>query len=91
MRVILIDCAKLRSRRVFHDYLEKELRLPSYYARNFESLYNILRMTNHTDAITFCIVHRERESSRMKLFFDALTEILFQLQSENPNICVVEE
>ncbi len=91
MKEIVIDCKKLRSRKAFHDYLEKELELPGYYARNLESLYQILRMTNKTDAIVFLMVHRKDQSSRMRLFFDALTEMLFQLQTENTNVSIIEE
>ena len=91
MKEIVIDCKKLRSRKAFHDYLEKALDLPGYYARNLESLYQILRTTNKTDAIMFCVVNREDRSSRMKLLFDALTEVLLQLQAENPNVSITWE
>ena len=42
MKDILINCEKLRSRKVLHDYLEQELHLPDYYGRNLDALHDTI-------------------------------------------------
>ena len=91
MKDILINCEKLRSRKVLHDYLEQELHLPDYYGRNLDALYDILSGFNKTGAVTFHIINREKQSSRMVSLYQAMLDMLTDLEHENPNICVVEE
>ena len=91
MKDILINCEKLRSRKVLHDYLEQELLLPDYYGRNLDALHDILRSINRNGAVTFHIINREKQSSRMVSLYQAMLDMLTDLGRENPNICVVEE
>jgi len=91
MKDILINCEKLRSRKVLHDYLEQELILPEYYGRNLDALYDILRNINKTGAVTFHIINREKQSSRMVSLYQAMYQMLSDLHAENPNVSVVEE
>ena len=91
MKDILINCEKLRSRKVLHDYLEQELHLPDYYGRNLDALHDILSGFNKAGAVTFHIINREQQSSRMVTLYQAMLDMLAELGQENPNICVVEE
>ena len=91
MKDILINCEKLRSRKVLHDYLERELHLPDYYGRNLDALHDILSGINKNGAVTFHIITREKQSSRMVTLYQAMLDMLDELGQENPNICVVEE
>ena len=91
MKDILINCEKLRSRKVLHDYLERELHLPDYYGRNLDALHDILSGFNKNGAVTFHIINREKQSSRMVTLYQAMLDMLTDLGRENPNISVVEE
>ena len=91
MKDILINCEKLRSRKVLHDYLEQELLLPDYYGRNLDALHDILSSINRKGAVTCHIINREKQSSRMVSLYQAMLDMLTDLGRENPNICVVEE
>ena len=91
MKDILINCEKLRSRKVLHDYLERELHLPDYYGRNLDALHDILSGFNKTCAVTVHIINREKQSSRMVGLYQAMLDMLTDLGRENPNIGVVEE
>ena len=91
MKEVLINCEKLRSRKVLHDHLEAELSLPDYYGRNIDSLHDILASHNHTDPVTIRMINREKESTRMVHMYDALSEMLRNLHEENPNITYIEE
>ncbi len=91
MKEILINCEKIRSRKVLHDYLEKELALPAYYGRNLDALCDILSTHNAMDAITFRIINREKQSSRMVRMYDALIRMLRDLHTVNENITLTED
>ena len=91
MKEILINCEKLRSRKVLHDFLEKELSLPSYYGRNLDALYDILSSANRSDALNFRFVNRKKQSSRMVALYEAMIGMLSDLHDENPNITVEED
>ena len=91
MKEILINCEKIRSRKVFHDYLEETLSLPDYYGRNLDARHNILAAHNRTDPVSFRLINREKQSTRMVDMYDALIVMLRQLHEENPNISLTEE
>lgn len=91
MKEILIDCEKLRSRKVLHDYLEEELNLPDYYGRNLDALYDILSTANKGGAVSFRFINRDKQSSRMVALYEAMIGMLSDLHEENENISVSEE
>ncbi len=91
MKEILINCDKIRSRKVLHDYLEAELSLPDYYGRNLDALHDILATHNQSDPVAFRMINREKQSTRMVLMYSALVEMLHELNKENPNITLTEE
>ena len=84
MKDILINCEKLRSRKVLHDYLEQELHLPDYYGRNLDALYDILSGFNKTGAVTFHIINREKQSSRMVSLYQAMLDMLTEWIRTDP-------
>ncbi|MCQ2431979.1 MAG: barstar family protein [Clostridia bacterium] len=90
MKEIVINCEKLRSRKVLHDYLEKELVLPEYYGRNLDALHDILSSVNKGGAVHFIITNRVNQSSRMVALYQALIDMLTDLNGENPNVSVEE-
>ena len=91
MKEIIINCEKLRSRKVLHDYLEQELSLPTYYGRNLDALYDILSTSNKGGAVSFRFVNREKQSSRMVALYEAMIQMLTDLHEENENVCVSED
>ena len=91
MKEILINCEKLRSRKVLHDYLEQELSLPDYYGRNLDALYDILSTVNRGGAVSFRFVNRAKQSSRMVALYEAMIGMLNDLHAENENVCVTED
>ena len=56
--------------------LEQELHLPDYYGRNLDALYDILSGFNKTGAVTFHIINREKQSSRMVSLYQAMLDML---------------
>ncbi len=42
MEILLLDCNALQDRGSAHDYLQRVLRLPSYYGRNLDALADLL-------------------------------------------------
>jgi ribonuclease inhibitor len=90
MKNIEINCEKLRSRKVLHDYLERTLSLPAYYGRNLDALHDHLAMCNANEAIHFIIVNREKQSSRTVELYSALLDMLTKLSEVNPNISFEE-
>ncbi|MBP3919135.1 MAG: barstar family protein [Clostridia bacterium] len=91
MKEVLINCEKIRSRKVLHDYLESELSLPDYYGRNLDALHDILATHNQTDPVSFRMINREKQSTRMVQMYAAMIDMLRELHKVNPNITLIEE
>ncbi|MBO4229830.1 MAG: barstar family protein [Clostridia bacterium] len=83
---ILIDCEKLRSRRVFNDYLEAVMDLPAYFGRNLDALYDVLSTVNGGAPCHFRIINREKESSRMVGHYNTFLQMLEDVHDFNPNV-----
>ena len=88
---IHLYASEMATRAAAHDHLKGQLSLPDYYGRNLDALYDILSGFNKTGAVTFHIINREKQSSRMVSLYQAMLDMLTDLGHENPNICVVEE
>ncbi len=89
MKEIIINCEKLRSRRVLHDYLEEVLALPSYYGRNLDALRDHLANVNLMEAVIFRVVNCDLQSSRMHSLWQAFVDMLHDLHTTNPNVDVM--
>ncbi len=90
MKTVEINCEKLRSRKVLHDYFERILTLPPHYGRNLEALHDHLATCNASESVHFIVVNREKQSSRMVELYRALLDMLTKLGEVNPNVSVEE-
>lgn len=57
MREVLIDGELMKSKEEMHDHLKEKFDLPYYYARNLDSLYQILAKDD--DPIKVKLVNKE--------------------------------
>ena len=80
MRKIVIDGNHMKSKEEMHDHLKQVFDLPYYYARNLDSLYQIL--IKETDPLE--IVLENKESIALG-YGDALVLLLKDLASKNNN------
>ena len=80
MREIILDGNEMKTKVEMHDYLKNSFLLPYYYARNLDSLYQIL--VKETDPMK--IVLENKESIALG-YGDALVLLFHDLSSKNPN------
>ena len=91
MKKITVDLTNIETPGGMHAYLAYVMDFPAYYGRNLDALHDILSGFNKTGAVTFHIINREKQSSRMVTLYQAMLDMLTDLGRENPNIGVVEE
>ncbi|MGN0165680.1 MAG: barstar family protein [Lachnospiraceae bacterium] len=80
MRKIVLDGNFMKTREEMHDYLKKEFDLPYYYARNLDSLYQIL--LKEDDPVS---IEMHNKDSIALGYGDALELLLKDLASKNLN------
>ncbi len=80
MREIILDGNDMKTKVEMHDSLKNSFLLPYYYARNLDSLYQIL--LKETDPVK--IVLKNKESIALG-YGDALVLLFHDLELKNPN------
>ncbi len=80
MREIILDGNEMHNKVAMHDYLKNSFLLPYYYARNLDSLYQIL--LKETDPIK--VVLKNKEGIALG-YGDALVLLFRDLSLKNPN------
>ena len=80
MREIILDGNEMKTKVEMHDYLKNSFLLPYYYARNLDSLYQILVKENDPMKIVL-----ENKESIALGYGDALVLLFHDLSSKNPN------
>ena len=77
--VYSIDCSHMTSREVLHDYLKQTLRLPDYYGKNLDALFDCLTELGHPTRLEFSHLEHlvplgDYGESLMSTFRDAALE-----------------
>ena len=80
MREIVLDGNEMKTTVEMHDYLKNSFLLPYYYARNLDSLYQIL--VKETDPMKVTMINKESISLG---YGDALVLLFHDLCAENHN------
>lgn len=80
MREVIIDGNFMKSKEEMHDHLKMKFGLPYYYARNLDSLYQIL--LKEEDPVNIVLVNKENIALG---YGDALTLLLKDLCVKNHN------
>lgn len=80
MREIIIDGNEMTTKVEMHDYLKEQFLLPYYYARNLDSLYQIL--IKESDPIHVTIINKDKIALG---YGAALGQLFKELAAKNPN------
>lgn len=75
MEIIILDGKQMNSFDGMHDYLAKSLRLPQYYGRNLDALYDCLCESFSGDAIII-LMNGEEMKSAIGEYGDRLCRVL---------------
>lgn len=86
MREIVLDGNEMKSKIEMHDYLKEQFFLPYYYARNLDSLYQIL--VTETDPVKITLKNKK---SIALGYGDALVILFKDLSVKNKNYTVIFE
>lgn len=89
MEIIRIDGRALPTREAVHDYFTRCLRLPGYYGRNLDALYDVL--TERAEPTRLVICGRAALSAALEGYADALLSTLADAAADNPALEVVCE
>ncbi len=81
MEIIILDGKKMNSFDGTHDYLAKSLRLPQYYGRNLDALYDCLGESFSDDAIIILMNGGEMKSA-LGAYGDKLCRVLEDAMGE---------
>ncbi len=80
MREVILDGNEMTTKVEMHDCLKNSFLLPYYYARNLDSLYQIL--LKETDPVK--VILKNKESIALG-YGDALVLLFHDLSQKNPN------
>lgn len=87
METIVIDGEKMLNRREAHDYLTQALRLPDYYGRNLDALYDLL--TERETPTRIMIQHGNTLLSWLGDYGQALIQTMIDADRANPSLEVL--
>ncbi len=84
MKSITLNFKHMTSRDATHDYLEKKLKLPDYYGRNLDALFDCL--TEIGEPTTIIIKHRDRVDEAIRQYTEILVTVFMNACEENENL-----
>lgn len=84
---IILDGDRMRNRRAAHDHLSEQLRLPEYYGRNLDALYDLL--TERAGPTRLVLLHREALLYWLGGYGAALCQTLEDADRANPSLEVL--
>ena len=85
MKVELDGCM-MTDRKAAHDYLAEMLRLPSWYGRNLDALYDLL--TGQGTPLEIVISHAEDMKNHLGVYGSTLLHTLQEAENDNINLTV---
>ncbi|MGI6106997.1 MAG: barstar family protein [Lachnospiraceae bacterium] len=80
MQRLIIDFRRIADSGALHDYLERNLKLPAYYGRNLDALYDVLTVWPDGLIIETVPDHSTPEKARLT---DRTLRMLFDAAEEN--------
>ena len=83
---LLLDSEILISRASVHDYFAEKLKIPGYYGRNLDALYDLL--SEYSTQLSIYIVNREEILDALNGYGRALVCTLQDAAAKNPNLSV---
>ena len=91
MMMLQLHLADLQDRNSLHDLLIGALRLPDYYGRNLDALYDIL--TERGEQTILWVYPDAEADARLGGYLTALLRTLQDAAAENPalSLCIVDE
>lgn len=84
-----IDCAEISSRAQLHDVLAETLRLPQWYGRNLDALYDCL--TELAEETQLHLLHFDALNAISADYADALLQVLDDAGTDNPSFLFTVE
>ena len=81
MMQITIDCSEIRTQEDFHEIMAARLRLPSWYGRNLDALYDCL--TDLHVPVTVCLINVQALINRLGSYGRAAINCMEQAEREN--------
>ncbi len=84
--IAALDCTLMTDRGAAHEYLKQQLRLPDYYGRNLDALYDLLPAEGRE--VTILLQHTACLGENLGGFGDMLLATLREAAEENPKLTV---
>ncbi len=84
--VVILDGAKVRSRRGLHSYLKKALSFPDYYGRNLDALYDCL--TDLQEQTELVVENVPELENSLGFYAKSLFIVLRRASEENEHLLV---
>ena len=89
MNVVTIDGAAIETRDALHDELSRQLRLPAWYGRNLDALYDCLTALQEDTELR--LVHGDDLFAHLGIYADVLRSVLNDACIENSHLRIVCE
>ena len=81
---IELDGRLMTDKAAAHDHLQAQLRLPAYYGRNLDALYDLL--TETAEPTTVILRYADQMQQQMGAYGAALLVTLRQAEENTPNL-----
>ncbi|MBR2742776.1 MAG: barstar family protein [Clostridia bacterium] len=89
MTTVIIDGNAVKSREDIHNIFEAALKLPEWYGRNLDALYECL--TERSDSVAIILKNLPALEEAMGARYPALLRMLYDAAEENHRITVRED
>lgn len=86
---VWIDGEQLETRDALHDSLARQLRLPSWYGRNLDALYDCL--TDIREDTELRLLHADALFAHLGVYADVFQTVLRDACAENERLRIVKE
>ncbi len=83
--MIILDAAKMGSRKEAHRYLQQMLSFPDYYGCNLDALYDCLTDLGETE-VTFVGTEEAGDS-----YFDKVIRVFREAAGDNPRLQILND
>ncbi|MCM1568901.1 MAG: barstar family protein [Roseburia sp.] len=85
MRICVLDGRDIRDKEALHDMLTVALKLPDWYGRNMDALYDCL--TDVQEETEFRILHEREMEEHLGNYARVLRAVIRRAAETNPRIC----
>lgn len=89
MCICILDGREIEDRKQLHTILADSLKLPEWYGRNLDALYDCL--TDRWDDIEIRLLHKNKLQEHLGDYAELLMEVLRVAAEEKPNITYLAE